>query len=367
MKKEYLVNNFDLIRLFGACQVMLSNHYIWHFELFVPEFVRSFFGWFSGVPIFFFLAGLFIPMSFCKNPKTMQFLQNRILKIFPVMWISIFLGVILMFISGFYPETSIFSFFKWLIIYLLYPLYTPEWLRGYGVGAINGALWVIPAQITFYLFVPCFYLYFKLNHRKGLWVLMTFFVLLAFKCIFGSFIENSSILYKVFSSSFFVQFPMFIFGMIVFENLDFFYKLVKGRFWIFFIIHCILGGVFKYFDIPVSSLAGMDIPILNYIFMISLGLCVLSAGYSYPTLSDKILHRKDISYGLYVYHMPIANFFLQTYGVGWFSAILSTIITFIISIFSYKFIEIKFLSMKKSSLRKVAKSLSLREIRYATY
>ncbi len=123
VKKEYLTNNFDAIRLLGALQVIICNHYFFHFKL---GHEASLWNAFSGVPIFFFLAGIFIPMSFERNSEILNYARNRILKIFPVMWCSIALSVFLMFVSGFKPEAPLYKFLEWLGVYMVYPLYTPE-------------------------------------------------------------------------------------------------------------------------------------------------------------------------------------------------------------------------------------------------
>ena len=49
--KEYLVNNFDLVRLLAAIQVMVFNHYFGYFKVEVDTSLRTVY---SGVPIFLF-------------------------------------------------------------------------------------------------------------------------------------------------------------------------------------------------------------------------------------------------------------------------------------------------------------------------
>lgn len=343
----FLTNNFDIVRLFGAFQVAIANHYISFFAIDVDVSLMKAF---SGVPIFFFLAGIFIPMSI-KNNNLFDFITNRILRIFPLMWISIILGVILMFIAGYYPKTNAGNFIAWLFSYLVYPLYTPEYLRDYGVGAINGALWIIPTQITFYIFALCFYAFVKKN--RGIWIVITFISLLSLKLLLLNVLMPNApiVLVKVINTSFLVQFPMFLFGIFVSENMNFFVKIVKGKFLLFLFIHLFFFYLLKYgFSITVSALA-TDPTIFKYPFMITLGLLVLSAGYTMPKLSDNILHRNDISYDIYVFHMPVANFIIYTMGKGFVNCTIAIILTGIISIVSYKYIEKNISKLKKKSLR----------------
>ena len=40
-----------------------------------------------------------------------------------------------------------------------------------------------------------------------------------------------------------------------------------------------------------------------------------AAAFSAPTLSDRLLRRNDVSYGVYIYHGPVINLLLAT-GLG---------------------------------------------------
>lgn len=350
---HYVPNNFDLIRLFAALQVMITNHYDSYFDIGIGS---DFWCAFSGVPIFLLLTGFFIPMSFEHNPRIGQFLFNRLLKIVPEMYASIILAVMLMFATGYAVNASFPSFFLWVISYMIYPLYTPDYLRGYGVGALNGALWIIPVQITFYLMLPILYKLFNFETRATLKIILLCVLFAVLKMIviatfhkFG--IRETSVLFKVYTSSIFVHFPMLLIGMLLYKNFDVLIKIVRNRFLLFLAIHLALYYTFAYFEMEHSTLASASswtkLPL-----MITLSLCVFSAGYTLPELSGKILHGYDISYALYVYHMPVANFILYTIGIGSLSFMLSFILVVIVSVVSKYFIENPFLKLKKNTLRK---------------
>ena len=328
---------------------MVFNHYLGHFK--VDTSLHTII--FSGVPIFFFLAGIFISMSFSKNNDVFNFFRNRVLKVFPVMWISIILGFLLLLLSGYVLNVSAFDIIGWLVFYMFYPLYTPDWLRGYGVGALNGALWIIPTQLTFYLFAVLFLSFVKKN--RSLWIVVLFVILTAIQLLMQKIVLptiNIAFFTKVFESSFFVHFPMFLFGMFVYFNFDFFYKITKNKFWLFFILHlgffCCVYYLLGMQDLSASATSKT---LLRYPFMITMGLFVLSIGYTIPNLSQKLLRRNDISYCLYVFHMPIANVVLYKFGTGFFNMSLAVFATVSVSIFVYYFIEKRLLCMKKNTLR----------------
>ena len=79
---------------------------------------------------------------------------------------------------------------------------------------------------------------------------------------------------------------------------------------------------------------------------------ILKIAYTAPKLSDKILKKNDISYGLYIFHMPIINYFLHQQVTGTAGFFLTILLTVIIASMSWFFFEKKILSFKKYALRK---------------
>lgn len=353
VENPYLPNNFDLLRLFAALHVMLANHYNIYFNMEVtPSFLHAF----SGVPIFLFLTGMFIPMSFEHNGNVGQFLTNRCLKIFPEMWVSIILGVALMFAAGYRFESSAFSFLAWLASYMVYPLHTPAYLREYGVGAINGALWIIPVQLCFYLLIPILYKFFSFSKNASAKIILLFFafvltglgVKFALEAAgFGS----GSALYKIYSSSILVNFPMLLFGMFAYKNFRLLKRITENKFLLFLALHMALFYGFKFLGLESSCLASSP-SWTKWPLMVTLCLTVLSAGYTLPNLSKKILGKYDLSYSLYVYHMPIANFVIFTCGSDWRCGVLAAIACLFVSVLSKHFIETPILKLKKNPLRR---------------
>lgn len=337
----------------AALQVMLTNHYNSYFDLGIGS---TFWGAFSGVPIFLLLTGFFIPMSYEHNSKTNQFLFNRVLKIIPEMWSSVLLGGGLMLIAGYALPVSLIAFLGYLLFYMFFPLYTPDYLRGYGVGALNGALWVIPVQFTFYLMVPFLYKVFHLSKNATLKIVTIFavFVLINFivKSVPWSLYSWGVYVSKIFESSIFVHFPMLFIGMLAYKNSDILLRIVKNRFLLFLVLHLSLYYTLVWLGMDHVCLASAT-SWTKWPLMLTLSLCIFSAGYTLPNLSSNILHGYDLSYALYVYHMPIANFVLFTVGTGVKAGILSTIAVLLVSIFSKRYIEDPFFKLKKNALRKI--------------
>ena len=163
-------NNFNLIRLFAALQVAIvhSASYL-DINLQFLQFLNLF----PGVPIFFFISGYLIIKSFRNNYKLKNFFYNRILRIYPGLYFCFFITVISIIISQYLKniEINYYQLFLWLITQLsFFQIYNPDFLRGYGVGVVNGSLWTISVEIQFYLLTV--FIYLILSKYKKLLILI---------------------------------------------------------------------------------------------------------------------------------------------------------------------------------------------------
>ena len=71
-----------------------------------------------------------------------------------------------------------------------------------------------------------------------------------------------------------------------------------------------------------------------------------------PKLGRKLLGGFDLSYALYVYHMPIANFVIYVFGSTWQYGVLSILVVVGGAVLSKKYLEDYFVRLKKNSLRR---------------
>ncbi len=357
-QRAYRFNNFDLLRLIAAMQVV-SQHAVEILHINAPGAVQNilrFLHLFPGVPIFFFLSGFLISKSYESNHKLSEYFQNRILRLYPGLIVCVLLSFILIYISG-YMATVNANILDWGLLYLakttFVQFYNPEFMRGYGDGVLNGSLWTITVELQFYFLVPIIYLAFKLQNAKFCNYKLIFLITLFFVInrvythipseYFGT------IEYKLFRVSFFPWFYMFLIGVFVQKNFDYVYKIIAGRFVQFFILYCIVG----YFSITYKVELGNNINPFLYLLLIAV---VLSFAYSFVWLSKKLLRGNDISYGTYIYHMPIVNFMLYNgfYGdmtKAFYVLLATTVVAFI----SWIVIEKKSLSFKKHPLNPLNK------------
>lgn len=354
----YKINNFDLLRLIAAMQVVV-NHEIEILHIATSEMAK---GWlhfshlFPGVPIFFFISGFLISKSYESNHKLSEYFQNRVLRLYPGLFACVSLSFILIYISG-YMATTDTDIFDWSLLYIakasIVQFYNPEFMRAYGDGVLNGSLWTITVELQFYFLVPIVYMFFKLqgsgstNFKLIMLILLFLLVNRIFTYIPVEY--HKDIGYKLVRVSFLPWFYMFLFGIFVQKNFEFFHKIIAGRFVQFFVLYCVIG----YFSLMYEITLGNNINPVIYIFLVTLA---LSFAYSFAGLSKKLLRGNDISYGTYIYHMPIVNFMLYNgYSGDIKMAFYVFFITIILALISWLVIEKKSLGLKKHPLNPLNK------------
>lgn len=336
-------NNFDLIRLFAAIQVAII-HMNEHLQL---EFAwASFLSYLPGVPIFFFISGFLIIQSWARAGSLSKFFINRALRIFPALWACVALSAISVFAVG-YLEVDDFlklDFWAWIIGQsTIVQFYNPQFLRGYGVGVVNGSLWTIAVELQFYVLTPLLYF---LWSRK----LSVFFLLLFLSVAFGLYnaylYPPDNAIEKLFSVTFMPWVWMFMLGVIVSTSEA--VKKVLGRISLFWVL---LGYVFA---AVVVECYGM--PSGNYIGPIQYALLAAMCfkfAYLRPDAADHILKRNDFSYGIYIYHMPVINLLIYL-GLGHsYVFLISAVLTVVLSVLSWNLVERPALRFKPVSLRAV--------------
>jgi len=341
------VNNFDIIRLLAALQVVYT-HEQHHFELnggFLEKFGRYFLFYFPGVPIFFTVSGFLIFWSFDRNSNQLEkYFKNRFLRLFPALWFCLLITIILLLFDFSKPmilfQTS--DFWIWILAQLtIFQFWTPEILRFWGVGTPNGSLWTIIIEIQFYLLVPIIYFLIKFfSNFKFLIIISLVLISLFFNYYIGQ-INPENIKYKlggVFILPFLYNFILGVLGYLYWNKIKFF---IEQKFIYWAIIYLIYINIFgNYLGIDLTSY--FIYSFFNIITNLLLAGLVLSFAFSFNNLSNKILKHNDISYGVYIYHMLVINLFVD-FGLinktKYF--IFAFFITILLALFSWLFVEKK--------------------------
>lgn len=343
-------NNFDLIRLIAAFQVLVwhgANHLNVFDELYYLLVILF---QFPGVPIFFTISGFLISYSLERNNFNLKkYFKNRSLRIFPALWLCTIFTAVLLFAFG--KITVLQDFITWFLAQItFFQFYASPTLKNWGVGHPNGSLWSIAVELQFYLILPII-LYF-IGKTKKLWVtnasLLGIFILsilIKYLLLESQWVLQHQVYGKLLGTTVFVYLHFFLTGIAIYKNFDWLEKYVREKALIWLIAYVVyvlvirmwLGLYNNPYDISIAGIVSNTI----------LSLLTISFAFSYTSLSKKLLHENDISYGIYIYHMPIINSMLSFGFVGNIGyLILLIVLTSILSFLSWKFVEQRVLRLK---------------------
>lgn len=356
-------NNFDLIRLLAAIQVLVY-HLLNHFNVLekyslVPVILNQF----PGVPIFFFISGFLITASYNKPNSTIKtFFKNRILRIYPALWVCLVFTIILL---AFFGEIELENpkFYLWILAQMtFFQNYSPAIFESWGVGHPNGSLWSIVVELQFYMILPfiCLYLNKLGSLRRINWAIAIVFIIfyLFNHIVHALSIDPTSDFYilnkpkplfilKFLGTTVVWNLYYFLIGIFVYYNFKFLKKYLENKFPFWAVIYLL------YITFLVTNFQEFTSPdadnIYAFIELFLLAAFTFSFAFSFTTLSEKLLRHNDISYGIYIYHMPVINTILALQIKGTILKLLiSSIIVINLAILSWIFIEKKAISLKKS-------------------
>lgn len=146
-------NDFDALRLAAALAVLvghawpltgvpaaprLGGHLIYH----------------DAVYVFFAVSGFLITSSWMRSPRPLGYLRNRALRILPalavVVLVTVFvLGPLVTTSTGYFAEPATWGYLGNIALVAQYEL--PGVFAGNPVGAVNGSLWTLGAEVACYL------------------------------------------------------------------------------------------------------------------------------------------------------------------------------------------------------------------------
>ena len=345
----FSTNNFDLIRLFAALQVAISHGFA-HLGVNAPAGL----GWlpyFPGVPVFFFVSGFLISRSYESAGSLSDYSVNRTLRIYPALVVCTLVSVLILLATGYLSVNSvgIGPTVAWVLAQItIFQFYNPDFLRGFGVGVVNGSLWTIAVELQCYVLVPVVY---RLIGRvapskRG------FDAILAFLCINAACINAAYFAIdpaqwntmgrKFLGVSFIPWFYMFLLGVMAQRWFVQLRGLVAPpRAPLILAAYVLLCSLTVDAGL-VRSGNGISPPLF-----LLLAALVLSCAYSMPKLAGTLLGRNDLSYGIYIYHMPIINLFIfqGLVGMTWHLAAVLGIV-FCAAFLSWRFVERPALSRK---------------------
>lgn len=298
------LNTFDFLRLLAATAVVIahSKKYLGASFLAGPADVID------GVAVFFVISGLFVYRSAERTRSVtggwLEFLRNRFLRIAPALYaytivfaaLLVVLGVIGI---GALLTKGVFLWFGGTLFFV--PNHDPSVLGAFGTGNLNPSLYTIPAEVSFYIIVPVLYL---LARRIGFNRMLLTLLPLA---IAGPLVahEAGGTLQTLLQHTFLVGLAYFGMGVLWSR-----YWERAPRHWLWF-----LGAAATYVALREVTPRSGDLGLYPVLTAPFLSYAVVWFGYS----GFAFLHRftetiGDLSFGTFIWHMPVINYFLWK---GW--------------------------------------------------
>jgi peptidoglycan/LPS O-acetylase OafA/YrhL len=353
-------NNFDVIRLVAASQVVLF-HGLEH--LGPPGVTHSVFGealsWFPGVPIFFVVSGFLISLSYERSPSVAEYFRNRALRIFPALWacLLVSLAVIMLFAMPLEVSPSAAGLLGWWAAQMsVAQFYNPEFLRGFGVGVLNGSLWTIPVELQFYLALPLLYAVlrrFSASHSAWLVTALSLVMLNVGVTQWAS-SQGTSLPVKLMFVTVLPYLYLFLLGTVLQRQFTTVAPWLEGRGLQWLAVYLVACAGAKALGWSVGNNDS------NPLLAILLGITTISLAFTARDWSERLLAGNDISYGTYIYHMLVVNALLAAGYDGqlrWVA--LAVLLTYVLALASWRIVEMPFLRRKHATLRTVRASTSV--------
>jgi peptidoglycan/LPS O-acetylase OafA/YrhL len=340
-------NNFDLIRLLAALQV-LQVHAASALQLPVPSWLGFVINQLPGVPIFFLVSGYLVALSLLRGQGGLaSYFARRALRIYPALWINIALIVAALVVTGSLslPVTS-WRFDAWLAAALALgnDIY-PSFLFGkvvdpsgfYGTFP-SGVLWTIPVELGFYALLPLILLKRQGGKVSSGWPILLFGAgSLALGVLLG-YLESAHTDALV-TKLLVVTTPAYLWYFLIGTACAVYWPrlraLFEGRLGYWLIIHFGFALIdWRWLDNTPIDFHTMT-PLLP-LRILSLAGLVFSFAFTFRSLSSR-LQGTDISYGIYLYHAPViwtlVALHRQTDGRQWIAVLGPTLVFALLSWF----------------------------------
>ncbi|MBS0151196.1 MAG: acyltransferase [Nitrospira sp.] len=330
-------NNLEWLRLIFAIQVVLA-HAADHMELALPKVIRHF----PGVPAFFFVSGFLIYASYLNAPGR-RYLENRFLRLFPgLMFVTIGGGVVVLIAHGWTDLLdNITTYAIWFLAQItLGQAYSPGLFRDVGVGVINGSLWTITTEIVFYLSVPII-VWLEQRFRFTIVVIfvLSFTIYSIGPLVFSATIYRDKTFYDVLALTPIAWGWMFATGIFAVQHFAHLQRWLPYMPWV---IVPVVAMIFFGQGVLFGS-SGNRLGLIYFS-------CYIGMVLWFAFVAPFVRVNFDLSYGAYVWHMPIINLLLV---LGVPSVLLAVVLTFFSATLSWFLVERPALKLKQQSLKAI--------------
>lgn len=270
------------------------------------------------------------------------FFWNRYLRVAPAVYVFALVAPFAIVALGAVSLTALWN--QEMVIWFgsslfLVPNYDPSLWQNFGTGVINGQLWTIPAEVSFYIAVPGLVL---LARRFGFWWMMT--VMIVFAIVGPLLSEQGGYLQAIVHHTFLEKAAFFAVGIFWAR----YWSKVPTSWWAFALVLAVYVPV-KIFALN-SDIVG---PLEPLLIAVPLGYLVVQFGYNGPRALARLTNRVgDLSYGSYIWHIFILNAFIWFgWTEEWWLVLVVLMVTLAFAWVSWHLVEKRALSLKRTTSR----------------
>lgn len=309
-------NTFDFIRLFAALAVVVE-HSVHHLDAAFLWHQRDDTFWFNGgVATFFILSGMMVYRSgekaYADGRPWRDFYRNRALRIMPAIYAYFAVLVVLLIVTGFLAPGQLLTaqFVAFAVSNLLLaPVWSPPMLDDFGVGVVNGSLWTIPVEVSFYVIVP---LIVVLASRRGLRTMLVVVLILAGIGVVAYGAAGATTADALAWKAFGVTFLPYLWWFAIGAAWSRLWSRVPHRGWI------AAAAVVLYFLLAKLPLDPGPAFIANAAAAVPLSYAVIWFGSYGPKALGRFTDRLgDLSFSVYIWHMIVVNLLVSWGARTW--------------------------------------------------
>ncbi|MBD2756106.1 acyltransferase family protein [Spirosoma validum] len=164
VSSSHHTNNFDVIRLVASVFVLITHSYQlsgrFHTE---SEFMEQFSGHhfplsYFGVGIFFIISGYLISQSLYRSASALDYLRKRVARIFPGLVVMVLLTIFVLGplfttfkLSTYFSDPETYTYLKNCLLFKSQSHLPGVFLRNPTTPMVNGSLWTLVYEFSFYL------------------------------------------------------------------------------------------------------------------------------------------------------------------------------------------------------------------------
>ncbi|MBN3575788.1 acyltransferase [Vibrio neptunius] len=341
------IESLDYLRGLMALSIMIYHYYIWHIGELSSYSLLGKLGIYA-VSVFYVLSGLSLAIVYRNKvvdlASTKEFLLKRIFRIAPLLWFvtSIYIVLKLSYIF-FFHDGEMYSLSDIVLNYtLMFGFFKPD-----GYIAIGG--WSLGNEIVFYSLLPFVFL---LMLKRNFYFFVVFLLSWLYVIYFSFFyIDESVPLARQWGDYInpLNQIYMFLSGVALGLYRNYIDDLGKRSFFLLFL--AVLLSIWLY---PVESgevhlVSGWNRILLSLLCICLVLICLKSTWVLRGKIRNILLFLGDRCYSIYLIHPIVSLVAVQCFSIIGFPQelifIVSVLLTLLLSSWTYKFIELKSISL----------------------